>query len=160
MSPILLGMLLSIPLSVYTSRVRYGAALRSKKIFAIPEELHPPEIMEMADHAHASVDPALTALAAGREGVIAAVVDPYVNGVHISLLDSTDSEDDHSELTERMLKEGPSALKKDELAAVLYHGPSVLAMHRAVWSRPFEGLHSSWGKAIESYRIRTEPDTV
>ncbi|MEI7927814.1 MAG: glucans biosynthesis glucosyltransferase MdoH [Verrucomicrobiales bacterium] len=160
MSPILLGMLLSIPLSVFTSRARYGAALRREKIFCIPEELHPPEIMEMADHAHAAVDPALTALAQGREGVIAAVVDPYVNGVHVSLLDPADIDLDLSELAEKMLKEGAIALKKDELASVLYHGPTVLAMHRAVWSRPFEGLHSSWGKAIESYRIRTEPDVV
>jgi len=160
MSPILLGMLLAIPLSVFTSRVRYGAALRRRKIFAIPEELNPPEVMNLADHAHAAVDPALTALAPGREGVIAAVVDPYVNGVHVSLLDSADIDLDLTELAEKMLKEGPTALKKDELASVLYHGPTVLTMHRAVWSRPFEGLHSSWGKAIESYRIRTEPDAV
>ncbi|MFD0892537.1 glucans biosynthesis glucosyltransferase MdoH [Luteolibacter ambystomatis] len=160
MSPILIGMLLSIPMSVLTSRVRYGQALKSKKLFSIPEEISPPEIMTLADQAQAAVDAALTAKAPGREGVIAAVVDPYVNGVHVSLLDASDPDEDHAELAEKMLKEGAAALKKDELANILYHGPSVLAMHRAVWSRPFDALHSSWGKAVESYRIRTEPDAV
>jgi len=158
MSPILLGMLLSIPMSVLTSRVRYGSALRRSRIFAIPEELRPPTIMTLADNAVSAVDPALTARAPGREGVIAAVVDPYVNGVHVSLLDASDPDEDHSDLSERMLKEGVAALKKDELASVLYHGPSVLAMHRAVWSRPFETLHVSWKRAVESYRSRPEPD--
>jgi membrane glycosyltransferase len=160
MSPILLGMLVSVPMSVFTSRVRYGKALRRQGIFAIPEELHPPEVMKLADAAHAAVDPALTANAAGREGIVAAVVDPYVNGVHVSLLDPADPEADHSELAERMLKEGVGSLKKNELTDLLYHGPSMLMMHRAVWSRPFEMLHFSWGRAVESYRTRAEPDAA
>ncbi|HEY8991214.1 MAG TPA: glucans biosynthesis glucosyltransferase MdoH [Luteolibacter sp.] len=160
MSPILLGMLLSVPMSVFTSRVRYGKALRKQGIFAIPEELNPPEVMKLADAAHAAVDPALTANAAGREGIVAAVVDPYVNGVHVSLLDPADPEADHSELAERMLKEGVGSLKKNELTDLLYHGPSMLMMHRAVWSRPFEMLHVSWGRAVESYRTRAEPDAA
>ena len=160
MSPILLGMLVAVPMSVLTSRVRYGKGLREQNIFAIPEELNPPDIMKLADAAHAAVDPALTALAPGREGVIAAVVDPYVNGVHVSLLDPADPVEDHGELAERMLKEGVEALKKEELTNLLYHGPSMLTMHRAVWSRPFEALHLSWGRAVESYRGRTEPDAI
>lgn len=160
MSPILIGMLLAIPLSVWTSRVRYGQALREKKVFAIPEELNPPEVMKLADAAHAAVDPALTANATNREGVVAAIVDPYVNGVHVSLLDPADSDESHADLTERLLKEGVSSLNKEELTTVLYHGPSMLVMHRAVWSRPFEALHATWGRAVESYRIRTEPDAI
>jgi membrane glycosyltransferase len=160
MSPILLGMLLSIPMSVLTSRVRYGRALRRRNLFAIPEEINQPAIMTLADNAHAAVDAALTARATGREGVIAAVVDPYVNGVHVSLLDASDPEEEHQELAEMMLREGIGALKKEELANVLYHGPSVLAMHRAVWSRPFETLHASWRRAVESYRTRMEIDGV
>jgi hypothetical protein len=30
----------------------------------------------------------------------------------------------------------------------------MLMMHRSVWLRPFEGIHSTWTDAVESYRRR------
>jgi membrane glycosyltransferase len=158
MSPILCGMLLAIPLSVWTSRSRYGKALLNRKILSTPEENSLPEIMRLADHADAAVDPSLTADAPHRTGIIAAIVDPYVNGVHVSLLDPTDTDKRADALAVRFLKEGRDALPKDELTDVLYHSSSMLAMHRGVWSLPFESLHPMWITAIESYRIRTEAD--
>ena len=82
MSPILLGLLLAAPVSVLTSRTRYGRALARHGILSTPEELNPPTVILLADRAHAAVDPALDASVPGRRGIIAAVVDPYVNGVH------------------------------------------------------------------------------
>ena len=43
MSPILLGLVLAAPVSVWTSRARYGRALAKRKILATPEELKPPD---------------------------------------------------------------------------------------------------------------------
>ncbi|MFT4175579.1 MAG: glucans biosynthesis glucosyltransferase MdoH [Luteolibacter sp.] len=156
MSPILLGLILSVPVSVITSRARYGQALRRKKILCTPEELHPPEIIRLADAATAAVDPALDASSESRRGLIAAVVDPYVNGVHVALLENSEFTPEEEQLAERCLAEGPGALTKNELSELLYLAPAMLMMHRAVWLRPASGMHSLWTQAVESYRRRSE----
>lgn len=156
MSPILLGLILSIPVSVWTSRARWGKALAKHRILSTPEELDPPAVMKLADVAKASVDPALDATVPGRHGVIAAVVDPYVNGVHVSLLEPAELSPDQEAVVERCLLEGPSGLSKDELIDLFYHAPGMLMLHRAVWLRPAEGIHAVWTQAVESYRRRID----
>ena len=160
MSPILLGMILCVPVSVLTSKVRYGRALAKRRVLSIPEELDPPEILRLADVAHASVDPALDATVAGRFGVIAAIVDPYVNGVHVSLLEPRELSAADEVMVERCLSEGPGSLSKLELADLLYVAPAMLMLHRAVWLRPAEGIHSVWTRAVESYRRRIDAGAV
>ncbi len=157
MVPILVGLLLSAPVSVWTSRTRYGRALARRKILSIPEELNPPPIMRLADSATAAVDPALDAASEGRRGVVAAVVDPYVNGVHVSLLEHSEITTAEESLAERCLHEGPGGLTKNELAELLYLAPAMLMMHRAVWLRPTEGMHQVWTHAVDSYRRRQSP---
>lgn len=156
MSPILLGLLLSAPVSVITSRSRYGRGLARHKILATPEELHPPQIIILADNATAAVDPALDASQEGRRGVIAAVVDPYVNGMHVSLLEHSELSGEQEALAERCLVEGPSGLSQNELSELLYLAPAMLMMHRAVWLRSAENMHNVWSGALESYRRRLD----
>jgi membrane glycosyltransferase len=156
MSPILAGLLLSIPISVWTSRVRYGRALARHGILSTPEELAPPEVIRLADHAGAALDPALDAASSGRRGVIAAVVDPYVNGVHVSLLEQSELSPADEALAERCLALGPSGISKSELSELLYVAPAMLMMHRAVWLRSAEGIHPVWSQAVESYRRRLD----
>jgi membrane glycosyltransferase len=156
MAPILLGLILAAPVSVITSRARYGRALAKYTILATPEELVLPEIIQLADRATAAVDPALDASQSARRGVIAAVVDPYVNGVHVSLLEHSDLKEADEALAERCLTEGPAGLSKNELADLLYLAPAMLLMHRAVWLRPNEGIHNVWTQAVESYRRRLD----
>ncbi|MFD2257035.1 glucans biosynthesis glucosyltransferase MdoH [Luteolibacter algae] len=154
MSPILLGLILCIPVSVWTSRSKYGRALARKNILATPEETSPPEILNLAIQAEASVHVALNAQMPHREGVIAAVVDPYVNSVHISLLENSDMGGVDESLANRCLKNGPGALSKSDLSQLLYTMPAMLMMHRAVWLGAMEDLHPIWIKAVESYRMR------
>ncbi len=156
MSPILLGLLLAAPVSVWTSRSRYGRALANHKILATPEELDPPSVIQLADHAKAAVDPALDAAVDGRRGLIAAVVDPYVNGVHVSLLEFAEFSPAEEALAERCLTAGPGELSKSELSDLLYLAPAMLMMHRAVWLRSTDGIHAVWTQAVESYRRRLD----
>jgi membrane glycosyltransferase len=156
MAPILLGLLLAAPVSVWTSRSRYGKALLRRKILATPEELNPPQVVMLADEAKSAVDPALDAAHNSRRGVVAAVVDPYVNGVHVSLLEHGELSDEEAALAERCLAEGPAGLTKNELSELLYLAPAMLLMHRAVWLRSAEGIHSVWTQAVESYRRRLD----
>jgi membrane glycosyltransferase len=156
MSPILLGLALSVPVSVWTSRARYGHALARRGILCTPEEIDPPEVIRLADEAHAAVDAALDATQDGRRGVVAAVVDPYVNGVHVSLLEHSELSPVEESLAERCLVHGPSGLSKNELSELLYLAPAMLMMHRAVWLRSSESIHPVWTRAVESYRRRLD----
>jgi membrane glycosyltransferase len=156
MAPILLGLLLSAPVSVWTSRSRYGKALARHKILATPEELNAPAVIRLADDARAAVDPALDASVEGRRGLVAAVVDPYVNGVHVSLLEFAELTESGEALAERCLTAGPGDLTKSELSELLYLAPAMLMMHRAVWLRSTEGMHTVWTQAVESYRRRLD----
>jgi membrane glycosyltransferase len=156
MSPILAGLLLSIPVSVLTSRARYGKSLARQGILSTPEELDPPDVIRFADQASAAVDPALDAASSSRRGAIAAVVDPYVNGVHVSLLEHSELSPSDEALAERCLALGPSGISKNELSELLYLAPAMLLMHRAVWLRSVDGMHSIWTHAVESYRRRLD----
>jgi len=160
MSPILLGLVLSAPVSVITSRTRYGRGLARHKILSTPDELSPPAIIQLADHATAAIDPALDASQDGRRGVIAAVVDPYVNGMHVSLLEHSELNETQEALAERCLFEGPTGLSKDEMSELLYLAPAMLMMHRAVWLRSAESMHTVWSGALESYRHRLDQAAI
>jgi membrane glycosyltransferase len=56
--PVAVALLVSVPLSVYSSRVSLGRALRRWRLFLIPEETDPPEIIQRLR----------TALEQGRQG--------------------------------------------------------------------------------------------
>ncbi|HSE91559.1 MAG TPA: glucans biosynthesis glucosyltransferase MdoH [Candidatus Binatia bacterium] len=80
--PVASALFLSIPLSVYSSRVSLGRAVRRWRLFLIPEEVAPPQIIKD-----------LRASLARRhrqkwapEGFVRAAINPYVNAVHIGLL--------------------------------------------------------------------------
>lgn len=156
MSPILAGLLLTVPVSVWTSRTRYGKWLANYKILSTPEELYSPEVLRLADKAVAALDPALDASQKARFGILAAVVDPYVNGVHVSLLEASELSEEVQKMAERCLIQGPKGIEKNQLIELLYHSEAMLFMHRAVWLRQSESIHSVWTQAVESYRRRLD----
>ena len=91
-----------------------------------------------------------------RRGVIAAVVDPYVNGAHVSLLEMGEMNDERQQLIEQWLALGPRGIERPLLMNCLHDGAVMLMMHRAVWTRPAEHLHPGWREAVASYRMPTE----
>ncbi|MDB6079860.1 MAG: glucosyl transferase family 2, partial [Akkermansiaceae bacterium] len=119
-------------------------------------EINVPEVMLLADAAVGSIDPALDPSAPGRHGVVAAVVDPYLNGVHVSLLDPGELSDAEEALAERCLAGGPAAMAKPEMTELMYSAQAMLFMHRGVWLRPADTIHSVWTTAVESYRHRLD----
>jgi membrane glycosyltransferase len=86
-SPALLGLVLSIPLSVWTSRAQLGFAARRLGLFLIPEETQPPQVIrtleaELVRNAKrewcASVDPLLRILN-----------EPEVRELHLALISAS-----------------------------------------------------------------------
>ncbi len=161
LSPILLGLMTSIPVSLITGQMAQGAFVRRLGFFVTPEESSPPaELTRLARNLEACRRhaPPLPELAPDY-GLMQAVLDPYVNAVHLALLRERDqtpsasSEERFSLLRERLLREGPSALAPRDKLALLLDADSMAALHRDLWSLPAERLSAWWRTAIRAYNV-------
>src|SRR5690606_25271029 len=126
LSPILIGLMASIPVSLITGGVAAGSRARAVGLFATPGETSPPLVIERLEERleacrrHVAPLPEL----ADNHGLLQAVLDPYVNAVHLSLLREKDftpaaSEERFAEIRERLLREGPAALTRAEKLSLL-----------------------------------------
>jgi membrane glycosyltransferase len=162
--PVLAGMLLAIPLSVLTSRMSLGSRARSLGLFLTPEETHPPSELDTLRVRMALLEKTQAALPA--DAIIAeAVLDPYVNAIHVSLLREKQLNPEYRdaltnlgvgrpevrELAEKLLGQGPEALTKDEKMLVLSDADVVPWLHRQAWIRPSKALATWWQTAIRKY---------
>ena len=164
MSPLLLGIILSIPLSYLTGSPEIGDAVKRRGIFATPEETDPEPELQRLSSALAQPDkgrPMLPELA-GFHGVLQAVLDPYVNAAHVSLLRAKEdpppaTELRLAELRERLVHEGPEGLTTRDLVALLADVDSMVALHEQVWSTPSEQLAPWWRAALQYYQVLAPP---
>ena len=151
LTPIVLALVLSIPVSVLTSRVQLGDRARRAGLFRIPEETcPPPEISDvestLANASAAAKDPELP----GLDGFVRAVVDPVVNAVHCALLGGTRGgrpglRAARFALATRALAEGPDALSDDERRVLLADVEPMIALHRGVWQLADDARAARWG---------------
>jgi membrane glycosyltransferase len=99
-------------------------------------------------------------------GLLQAVLDPYVNAVHISLLRSKEElpsaiEERFVGLRAALLADGPAALAPGDRLALLMDADSMSALHEAVWSAPAARLAGWWRLALEHYNvIAPAPETA
>ncbi|MBC7366142.1 MAG: glucans biosynthesis glucosyltransferase MdoH [Undibacterium sp.] len=160
MSPILAGLIGSIPLSYFTGSLSVGTALRTQGLFKTPEESRPaPELIELAARLSARRrGPRPLPELAANYGLLQAVLDPYVNAVHISLLHAKDelppaSEERFLSLRETLLREGPEALSPADRLALLMDANSMNALHGSLWSSPAARLAGWWRLALQHYDV-------
>ena len=159
LAPILLGMMTSIPMSLVTGQLATGQFIQRLGLFVTPEEsAPPPELSRLARNLEAcrrQTQP-LPELAADY-GLMQAVLDPYVNAVHLALLRERDqpmvAEGRFAPMRERLLREGPSALAPRDKLALLLDADSMGVLHRDLWSLPAEGLATWWRTAIRAYNV-------
>ncbi len=161
MSPILLGLALSIPVSLVTGQLGAGRFVQRRRLFLVPEETSPPpELARLARNLEACrrhVQP-LPELAPDY-GLMQAVLDPYVNAVHLALLrereqsQASASEERFATLRAKLLREGPGALSARDKVALMLDSDSMAALHRDLWSQPAEGLAAWWRTAIRAYNV-------
>ena len=160
MSPILVGLILSIPLSFFTGSLALGLAFRRRGLFQTPEEsCPPPELVRLAE--------ALTVCRTGTPphaelvadyGLLQAVLDPYVNAVHVALLRVKDDPPPASEvrfdaLRGTLLRTGPGALAPGDRLALLMDVDSMNALHHEVWATPAADLAEWWRLALQHYAL-------
>jgi membrane glycosyltransferase len=164
--PVLTGMILSIPLSVLTSRERAGAALRRMGLFITPEETQtPPEIARLHEQLSTEESFGEAMPLAPNHGLHEAVLDPYVNAIHVSLLREKRLNPHYAEafaaigagseqtrqLGEKLLAQGPGALSRAEQIAILSDADTMSWLHRQAWMRAPDQLAEQWRTAIRRY---------
>jgi membrane glycosyltransferase len=140
--PVAGALIISIPVSVYTSRLSLGRRLRAAGLFVIPEELRPPpEIRTVM---------ASTAKAAQCPGFADAVVDPTIN----ALLCATGTPrarqsvarcTERVQLVQKALVGGPAALREAQRMQIIGDPDTLAQLHAAVCNAA--EVHSSWRKA-------------
>ena len=152
--PVVGSLMMAIPLSVWSSRVRLGRAFRSARLFLIPEESMPPRELRwlwnavrrqrrpLADFRTAVTDPAINALAA-TAGI------PRTRRP-AALIEQRDK------LIEQALQQGPDALSELQRNALLYDPLLLGRLHTGVWTSP--RAHADWGVAATAQEPSpTEP---
>ena len=141
LTPVLAGLVLSIPLSIFLSKADRGLRARARGIFLTPEETQPPaELAELErDLASGRHRPLFGPLPADH-GFMQAMIDPYINAIHVALLrrrrSCREAREWLDQLGQRLLREGPGALTPREKTALLLDPESMTRLHRELWRRP------------------------
>ncbi|QBQ55703.1 glucans biosynthesis glucosyltransferase MdoH [Nitrosococcus wardiae] len=83
LTPVLVGLVLSIPLSMYSSSTYLGQRAREKGLFLIPEETQPPQVLTLLRE---NLAPLSLQSSASDQGAKRVLVDPGVCALHLALL--------------------------------------------------------------------------
>jgi len=165
--PLFAGMLFSVPLSVLTSRVSAGAAAKRCGLFLTPEETEPPDEL-VSLRARLKIQEIISQTGANHrhDGVSEAVLDPYVNAIHVSLLREKKSNPFYAEqfemmgvgspkirsLVEKFLAEGPDKISPGDRLLIMADANAMEWLHEQIWLRPGATLAPAWRAAIQEYR--------
>jgi membrane glycosyltransferase len=133
--PVLFGMMISIPMSVFLSSKNVGRKLRDWQLLQIPEESNMPEIL-VDQHRHLDrVDK--TSFVASNP-FIALLVDPALNHLHCQLLiegvgTRQKAAENRKRLERIVVAGGPMRLSRDEKMDLLRDPQAVASLHREIW---------------------------
>lgn len=146
-TPVLLGLVLAIPLSMLLSNRRLGLLTRKTGLFLIPEEVEPPQVLLSLEQQLAGPDP--LALPEGGSRFIEVITDPQLNALHLSMLPPTAkvSRRRHHELLGliyRLLEEGEASLSASEKRALLSNVETLKELHLLAWIVP--GMSADFGR--------------
>ncbi len=161
LSPVLVGLVFSIPLSLLLRQVRLGRVTRQLGLFVTPEESRPGYELRRLGQNLAECYEHLRPIEPLRAdyGLLQAVLDPYINAVHVSLLrqrrPSEEAREYFAHLRERLLAEGPADLTRREKLALLLDAESMIALHRELWRLPPDALADWWRLAMRQYNVLT-----
>ncbi|SBV95678.1 glucan biosynthesis: glycosyl transferase [uncultured delta proteobacterium] len=138
LSPIIIGLAVSIPLSVLTSRVRLGNGARLIRLFTTPPDVEPPkELAFLKRNIRKPLPPSPFELARDK-GFMRAVVIPRVFFLHMTLnghqrKNSAKKQAWLASLTAKALAYGPGSLNAKEKIAILSDPECLRNLHDKVW---------------------------
>ena len=161
LSPVLAGLVLSAPLSIFLGKASFGRRAHELGLFLTPEETQPPRELERLHQHMEECYRLMQPIPQLREdyGLLQAVLDPYVNALHVSLL--RQREGSHAVRTyfiglrRRLLAEGPTQLTPREKMALLLDAESMIWLHEQLWKEPAGRLAEWWRLAMRQYNVLT-----
>jgi membrane glycosyltransferase len=134
LSPVLCGVVLSIPISMLSSSIQLGLFTHRLGLFMTPEERQRPEVLEYFNQAMNKI----------KEHPINAcdgLRSPYAHALHIALLPNEvlSRRQLHylQGLIYKVMEEGLASLSKDELHDIFSHAASLRELHGWIWSREY-----------------------
>jgi membrane glycosyltransferase len=161
LSPVIVGLVLSIPLSILLSKVSFGQNARWLGLFLTPEETQPNYELRRLEQNLAECYKHLQPIEPLRNdyGLLQAVLDPYINAMHVALLrqrrPGEEAREWFMQLRERLLREGPIKLTAKEKMALLLDAESMIWLHEELWRQPSESLADWWRLAMRQYNVLT-----
>lgn len=147
LSPVVLGLAISIPLSVWTSRVSVGQALKRAGLLLTPAETAPAK--EIAGYGKGLQKREAEPAEGPAGGFARAVVRPRTMALHLRLAqsgrhDTPARREALARLEEKALAGGPGALSNRERHAILASPRALKDLHFKVWA--LEGAAAGrWG---------------
>jgi membrane glycosyltransferase len=131
--PITGAWMLSIPISVYSSRRSAGRLLRKMRLLLIPEEIDAPRELRWTQ--------SVAQAAPKAPDLIEAAVNPMINALickntKVRQHSNPEIETRRSALVQRSITIGPSKLSTRERAALLDDPIALFQLHVGVWSAP------------------------
>jgi membrane glycosyltransferase len=166
LSPVVIPLVLSIPISILLSKASFGRATRKRGLLLTPEETFPPYELKRLHQNLAECYRHLPPIEPlrGDYGLLQAVLDPYVNAMHVALLRQRKQTDEarewFSQLRTRLLRDGPGRFTLKEKMALLMDAESMITLHRDLWSCPGEDLAEWWRLAMRQYNVLTAAPTT
>jgi membrane glycosyltransferase len=143
--PIAGALMLSVPISVLSSRVALGRGLRRAKLFLIPEEAEPPrELREQRSH---------IAAAMSQPGFAEAAVDPVINALACASgrprpLRAARQQEAREKLLQKAWRADPETLSEAQKWPLLNDPLLLSRLHLALWTE--EDVHPNWRALMDA----------
>jgi membrane glycosyltransferase len=149
LSPVAVGLAISVPLAVYTSRERLGAALSRLGIFLTPPETMPSKEIKLLREAFDTPPPPELLPIPQEAGFNRAVVLPKTLSIHLAVSGhhrkSFPSKQERLDAAiTKALERGPEALTRLEKKLLLNDREALIRLHKEVWKLDDEKARA-WG---------------
>ncbi|MGQ9830587.1 MAG: glucans biosynthesis glucosyltransferase MdoH [Thermochromatium sp.] len=139
-TPVLAGLVLSIPISMLTSRTSLGLRLKQAGLFLTPAETEKPLVLQRLERHLTEPVPLITAPVTKLAFWIRAMMDPRVYALHDALLHDEPQTRQRRHLLEglvfKLQDEGEDALSLREKRALLSHRQGLYLLHTRLWAAP------------------------
>jgi len=143
MLPVLIGMILVVPIAVYTSMPMNNQAA----LFRIPDEVKSPDVLVYFDRFYPEMleMPCI----ASRDPFVKVIVDPVAHRKHLAYVPyrkqvSENTKSQHDDIAARLMKDGPDAIDGTEKMLVLEDPMLLCRLHALVWQLPESKFNEEW----------------
>lgn len=152
--PIVGPLALSIPISVFSSRVSLGVFLKKLRLFLIPEEFAPPKELTKTNE--------LVKNNGFPKGFLQGITNPFMNAVlcataSLRTKQTKGMQSSRKDLITKALNEGPNSLTLQEKNQLQNDPIALSQLHVEVWSCP--NLYEKWIKNQKRDVVQQPADT-